>query len=130
MMDVWVQSWMRAFELEGIDEGTLDEVLKEIADSTQIAYEKLIDEVISLCQPVSEMLEDLEKCGVFDYEQTAKKKKWERDRRLAVKMAHVARFSRYDNRRLYWAVKRQTKPRARERGPPAQRQAAIHREKE
>lgn len=118
MMDERVQAWMRAFELAGIDEETLAEVLKKIADSIQVAFEKLIDEVISLCRPVSEMLEEMEKCGVFDYEQTARKKRQQRDRRMVAKRSNAASFRQYKAKETAWRTQKRTGARRREwRGP-------------
>ena len=118
MMDERVQVWMRVFELARIDEETLAEVLKEIADSIQIAFEKMIDEVISLCRPVSEMLEEMEKCGVFDYEQTARKKKRQRERRMVAKRSNTASFRQYKAKETAWRTQKRTGARRREwRGP-------------
>lgn len=130
MMDEQIQALGLALKMVGLDLVEATETLRQLDEDMQILAEELAKALNVIFNGFAESLEELDKRGVFDQEQTTRKKKRARDRRMAVKMAHVARFSRYDNGRLRWAVKRRVRPRARERGPPELGQAAIHREKE
>lgn len=118
MTDEQVKAWMRAFELAGIDAEKLAAAMQKIADAMLTIFDELVDGLVSLCRPVVEMLENLEKRGVFSHEQTARKKKRERDRRQAIKQENAARFRQYKATETAWKVQKRTAPRRREwRGP-------------
>lgn len=125
--------WEWALEIAGIDPEKVAEVFRRLDEAMRIAEElaeKAAKVFTALFGSYEEGMEELEEYGVFDYEQTARKKNRERDRRMSAKMENdAARFSQYGKRRLCWDVKRRTRPRARERAPPVGRWAAIHRKK-
>lgn len=118
MTDEQIQVWELALKMVGLDPVKVAETLRQLDEAMRILAEVAAQAFNVIFTGFAESLEELEKRGVFDYEPTARKKKQERDRRKAAKMANVAGFSRYEKRRLCWAMKRRTRPRARERGPP------------
>lgn len=115
------KSWEWELEITGIDPEKVAEAFRWFDEAMKIAEElaeKAAKVFTALFGSYEESMEELEEYGVFDYEQTARKKKREQDRRISAKMENAARFSQYGKRRLCWDVKRRTRPRARERAPP------------
>ena len=121
------KAWKRAFELAGGDVVKLGEIIREAVREIVRAWDDFDQEMQEgarlannmLAQTLEEVsLEEVEKCYIFGYEPTARKKKRERDRRGMVEQATAARFRQQQGRESAWSVKKRTGQRRREwRGP-------------
>lgn len=116
--DDHVEMWVRVLKLAGVDSEIAIEVARRFGEEMRILAEEAENIIRALGYDVVELMKELEKCGVFDYEPTARKKKRERDRRKIIKRDTASRFRQYKARESDWATRERTGPRCREwRGP-------------
>lgn len=108
----------QAFEQAGCGLMKILELFMQLDEAMRIAAKEAEKALITPPMGYEESLEELEKSGAFDYEQTARKKKRERDRRQAIERGNAARFRQYRVTETAWRARKRTGARRREyRGP-------------
>lgn len=118
MTDEQIQAWRKALAAAGYDPIKVAETIERFNEAIRILAEELAKALNVIFNGLAESLEELEKCGVFDYEQTARKKRQQRDRRMVAKRSNAASFRQYKAKETAWRTQKRTGARRREwRGP-------------
>lgn len=100
MTDKQIQAWRKALAAAGFDPVKVAETIQRFNEAMRI------------------FAEELAKALNFDHEQTARKKRRQRDRRMVVKRSNADNFRQYKAKETAWRTQKRTGARRREwRGP-------------
>lgn len=118
MTDEQKWAWEWALKWAGYDPVKVAETIQRFNEAMRIIAEELAKALNVIFNGPAESLEELDKRGVFDQEQTTRKKKRERDRRMVAKRSNAASFRQYKAKETAWRTQKRTGARRREyRGP-------------
>lgn len=114
MTDEQIRAWGLALKLVGLDPVEVAETLRQLDEAMRILVEVAEQACNMTLTGFAESLEELEKRGAFDHEQTTRKKKRERDRRMVAKRSNAASFRQYKAKEAAWRTQKRTGARRRE----------------